>query len=144
MTREDWAPRRRASGSPAAGVLLLLAGAWQVAIGYAAAAGVAFAVTGYWYRADNPGWGWVNVAIGLAAIGTGVVQVGAVRSRRLGRLRGAAYAGLVVAVVSAMHQCFLAAQYPLWATVVIAIDVFVIWALTTGPGAGREAGPPDR
>jgi hypothetical protein len=149
MSTGDWAPRRRASGSALAGALLLLAGAWQVVIGYAAATGDAFAVTGYWYHPDNPGWGWVNLVIGLAAIAAGLVQLGTVRSRRLERLRGAAYAGLVVAVVSAMNQFFLAAQYPLWATVVIAVDVFVIWALTTGPGTepgigqgtGRENGP---
>lgn len=145
MSTADWAPRRRPSGSAAlAGVLLLLAGAWQVVIGYAAAAGDAFAVTGYWYRADNPGWGWVNFAIGLAAIATGFWQLGTLRSRRLERLRGGAYAGLVVAVVSAMNQFFLAPQYPLWATVVIAVDVFVIWAITTGPGAAREGGPLER
>ncbi|RRR99768.1 DUF7144 family membrane protein [Glycomyces terrestris] len=142
MTEEDWHPRRRGTGSPLAGILLLLVGAWQVFIGYAVASGDSylFAGGGYWYRADNTGWGWVNLAIGLAAIGIGFLQLGAVRPRRLERLRRGGYAGLLVAVVSAMNQFFLAPQYPLWATLVIAVDVFVIWALATGPGAGREPG----
>ncbi|MEU5872261.1 hypothetical protein AB0A73_11980 [Glycomyces sp. NPDC047369] len=140
MTDKDWAPRRRGAGSRFAGVLLLLVGAWQVFIGYAVASGDAYVFTGggYWYRADNTGWGWVNLAIGLAAIAIGFVQLGRVRSRRLERLRGGGYAGLLVAVVSAMNQFFLAPQYPLWATLVIAVDVFVIWALTTGPEAGER------
>ncbi|NUQ89269.1 MAG: hypothetical protein HOQ43_12495 [Glycomyces artemisiae] len=140
MTDKDWAPRRRGGGSRFAGVLLLLVGAWQVFIGYAVASGDAYVFTGggYWYRADNAGWGWVNLAIGLAAIAIGFVQLGRVRSRRLERLRGTGYAGLLVAVVSAMNQFFLAPQYPLWATLVIAVDVFVIWALTTGPEHGER------
>ncbi|GAA2299131.1 hypothetical protein GCM10009853_064230 [Glycomyces scopariae] len=146
MTDEDWNPRRRGTGSAFAGVLLLLVGAWQVFIGYAVASGGSFMFTGggYWYRADNTGWGWVNIAIGLAAIVIGFMQVGAPRSRRLERLRGGGYAGVLVAVVSAMNQFFLAPQYPLWATLVIAVDVFVIWALTTGPAAGREDEPLER
>ncbi|MFB9658878.1 hypothetical protein ACFQS3_21820 [Glycomyces mayteni] len=140
MTDKDWAPRRGGGGSGFAGVLLLLVGAWQVFIGYAVASGDAYVFTGggYWYRADNTGWGWVNLAIGLAAIAIGFVQLARVRSRRLERLRRGGYAGLLVAVVSAMNQFFLAPQYPLWATLVIAVDVFVIWALTTGPDTGER------
>ena len=41
-----------------------------------------------------------------------------------------------------MNQFFLAPQYPLWASLVIAVDVFVIWALTTR--ARPAARQPDR
>lgn len=134
MTREDWNPRTRhqpQGGLVFAGVLLLLVGAWQVFIGYAVASGEAFVFSGggYWYRADNTGWGWVNLIIGIAAIAIGLGLVGA--TRRLRRLRTKTTLTLLVAVVSAMNQFFLAPQYPLWATLVIAIDVFVIWAVTT-------------
>ena len=143
MTQGDWDPRRKPSGSAFAGVLLLLVGAWQVFIGYAVASGAAFVFTGggYWYRADNTGWGWINLVIGLAAIVIGFAQLGP--GRFLAPLRRASPA-LLVAVVSAMNQFFLAPQYPLWATLVIALDVFVIWDLTTRHRPNTEDEEPDR
>ncbi|MFC3492855.1 DUF7144 family membrane protein [Glycomyces rhizosphaerae] len=131
MTREDWDPRRREGGSAFAGVLLLLVGAWQVFIGFAIAGGGAFIFTGggYWYRGDNTGWGWVNIAVGLAAIVIGLGQLGL--GRRLTRWGAHPTPALLVAAVSAINQCFLASQYPLWSSLVIAVDVFVIWELAT-------------
>lgn len=139
MTQEDWDPRRVEGGSAFAGVLLLLVGAWQVFIGCAVVGGDAFAYTGggYWYRADNTGWGWVNLGIGLAAVVVGLGQLGL--GRRLTRLAVRPFPALLVAVVSAMNQFFLAPQYPLWASLVIAVDVFVIWALTTRVRPDDEA-----
>ena len=133
MTQGDWNPRREPGGSAFAGVLLLLVGVWQVFIGYAVAGGEVFVFTGggYWYRADNTGWGWVNIVIGLAAIVFGLAQLGP--GRRFGSLRRTVAPALLVAVVSAMNQFFLAPQYPLWSALVIAVDVFVIWDLTTRP-----------
>ncbi|GAA2126453.1 hypothetical protein [Glycomyces algeriensis] len=131
MTREDWLPRRSAGGSVLAGVLLLLMGAWQVAIGYAVAGGDVFVFTGggYWYRGDNTGWGWVNLAIGLAAIVFGLGQLGV--WRRFGSWGAHPVPAMVVAAVSAVNQVLLAPQYPLWTSIVIALDVFVIWGLAT-------------
>ena len=138
MAREDWDPRRREGGSAFAGVLLLLVGAWQLFIGYAVAGGEAFVFTGggYWYRADNTGWGWVNIVIGLAAIVIGLGQLG--MGLRLTRWGANPSPALLVAVVSAMNQFFLAPQYPLWSSLVIAVDVFVIWELTTRARLGSD------
>ena len=143
MTQEDWTPRRGPDGSAFAGVLLLLVGAWQVAIGYAVASGQASVFTGggYWYRADNTGWGWVNIVIGLAAIVIGLAQLGP--GRILKPLRRSPAPALLVAVVSAMNQFFLAPRYPLWSALVIAVNVFIIWDLTTRTrptGGGQEPG----
>jgi hypothetical protein len=131
MTREDWLPRRSAGGSALAGVLLLLMGVWQVGIGYAVAAGDAFVFTGggYWYRGDHTGWGWVNLAIGLAAIVIGLGQFGT--WRKLGRWSTHPAPALAIAALSAVNQALLAPSYPLWAAIVIAVDVFVIWELAT-------------
>jgi hypothetical protein len=141
MSEEDWHPRRRPAGSVLAGVLLLLVGAWQVFVGYAVAGGETYLFTGggYWYRADNTGWGWVNIAIGLAAIVIGLAQLGS--GRRLARLRTSPAPGLLVAVVSALNQFFLAPQFPVWATLVIAVDVFVIWDLATRVRTGEDDEP---
>ncbi|MEU6860823.1 hypothetical protein AB0B28_18345 [Glycomyces sp. NPDC046736] len=142
MSDQDWDPRRRPAGSVLAGVLLLLAGAWQVFVGYAVAGGETYLFTGggYWYRADNTGWGWVNIAIGVAAIVIGLAQLGS--GRRMERLRRTAAPGLLVAVLSALNQFFLAPQFPLWATLVIAVDVIVIWELATR--VRTEDDEPDR
>ncbi|WP_205324435.1 hypothetical protein [Glycomyces sp. YM15] len=131
MTREDWLPRPSAGGSALAGVLLLVMGAWQLFIGYAVAVGGVSVFTGggYWYRGDSTGWGWVNLVIGLAAFVIGLGQLGA--WRRLTRWGAHPVPALAVASVSAVNQVLLAPQYPLWAGLAIAVDVFVIWALAT-------------
>jgi hypothetical protein len=71
----------------------------------------------------------VNLAIGLAAIVVGLGQLGA--WRRLTRWGAHPAPALAVAALSAVNQALLAPQYPLWAAVVIAVDVFVIWELAT-------------
>ena len=142
MTREDWDPRRSEGGSAFAGVLLLLVGVWQVVIGYGIVAGGAFVFTGggYWYRADDVWWGWVNLVIGAAAVVAGLGQLGL--GRRLTRLAVSPTPALAVAVVSALNQFLLAPQYPLWASLAIAVDVFAIWVLATRVRQGD--GEPDR
>lgn len=179
MTREDWDPHRRPRGSAYISVLLFIVGAAQVFIGYAATSGAVFVFAGggYWYRADNVGWGWVNLAVGLAAVVIGLGRfrrarsgcpasisasadsaaysggeyAGADRGRfgrvRLGRrdqferLRRRATPALVVAAVSAMSQIFLAPQYPIFATLVITVDVLLVWALATTSRPGGAGGP---
>jgi hypothetical protein len=78
----------------------------------------------------------VNLGIGSAAVVVGFGQLGV--GRRLTRLGTSTSPALLVAVVSALNQFFLAPQYPLWASLVIAVDVFAIWALTTRARPGDE------
>jgi len=57
----------------------------------------------------------------------------------LGLLRGQTWArvtGVVLAVVSALVNITFLAAYPLWSTLVIAVDVIVIYALIVH---GRES-----
>jgi hypothetical protein len=68
--------------------------------------------------------------VGLGQFGLG---------RRLTRLATSPSPALLVAVVSGMNQFFLAPQYPLWAALVVALDVFVIWGLTTRARPADEA-----
>ena len=39
--------------------------------------------------------------------------------------------GIVLAVLSAIANFFFLPYYPIWSLVIIALDVFVIWALAT-------------
>ncbi len=125
-------------------MLLLLTGAWQVLIGYSIATGeaAAFSGDGYWHRADGPGWGWLNLLLGLAAIVLAVVMTASGRGDR--RRRAGALLACGVAAVSAIGQFFLAPQYPLWSTLAIAADVLVIWVLAIRIEAGPEADERDR
>jgi hypothetical protein len=45
--------------------------------------------------------------------------------------------GIVIAVVSALVNIAFLSAYPLWSTIIIALDVLVIYALAVH---GREAG----
>ena len=70
---------------------------------------------------DYTAWGWVHLIIGALAIAAGA-----------GILAGQAWArvtGVVLAVLSALVNLAFMAAFPLWATLIIAIDVLVIYAL---------------
>ncbi|HLU29823.1 MAG TPA: hypothetical protein VKZ65_15435 [Glycomyces sp.] len=134
MTRQDWNPptrRRRRGGPIVAGSLLLLISASQLLLGYVAAGGEAFGFSGgvHWYRAETTAWGWANIAVGLVGVVAALALLGV--SRRLGRRRGKRTLAVLVAVVSAVNQCFLAPRYPLLAASVIVLDLFLVWAVTT-------------
>lgn len=76
---------------------------------------------------DYTVWGWTHLLIGLVAIGTGIgVMVGQMWARVL---------GIVIAVVSALVNIAFLSAYPIWSTIIIAIDVLVIYALAVH---GRE------
>jgi hypothetical protein len=127
---------------------VLFAGVMMVANGilsiFEGAVGVArdnvYAVTpNYTFKFDLTSWGWIHIAVGalVALIGLGVIA-GKTWAR---------YAGIFVVALSLFANFMFLPYYPLWALVVIAIDVFVLWALCTyrrpGTGAGGGAtGPP--
>jgi len=67
-------------------------------------------------------WGWVNLLIGLLMIGTSV---------GLFMMKGAArWAGIFFAAASAILQVGVLTAFPIWALIVIALDVVVIYQLT--------------
>ena len=107
----------------AAAVVLILAGvmhAMQGVVGLVT--NEVFVVTRRWlFEFDVTTWGWVHVVIGLIGAGTGVAL-----------LYGASWArilGVVIAAVSVIANFLWLPYYPLWAVIIIAFDVFVIWAL---------------
>ncbi|MEH1126454.1 DUF7144 family membrane protein [Micromonospora sp. CPCC 206061] len=119
-----------------AATMLLMVGVWQVFVGIAAIANDGFlvAVRGYTYDIDTTAWGWIHVALGALVILTGFFL-----------FTGAAWArgvGIALAAISAINNFIFLPYYPLWAIVVIALDVFIIWSLATVDTdrlvAGRE------
>ena len=76
---------------------------------------------------DYTVWGAVHLLVGLVILGAGFgVLAGNVLARTV---------GVILAVLSAVLNLVFIAAYPLWSTIVIAIDVIVIYALTAH---GRE------
>ena len=70
-------------------------------------------------------WGWIHLLLGVLVI-TG-----------FGLFSRSAWAGvtaIMLAMLSAVVNFFLIPYYPFWSILVIALDVWVIWALTR-PGA---------
>ena len=71
---------------------------------------------------DYTVWGWVHLVIGVAAMAAGV---GLLQCRNWGRI-----VVIVLAGLSAIVNLGFLSAYPVWSTIVIALDVIIIYALT--------------
>jgi hypothetical protein len=80
----------------------------------------------YTFELDTSAWGWIHLVIGILMIGT---CAGLIAGKTW-----AAVAAIVMAIISAVANFFFIPYYPVWSIVVIALDVWVIWAITR-PGA---------
>jgi len=117
-------------GTVFAAVLMMIAGVFQVIAGITAIAKDKFFVSApnYLLTFDVSRWGWIHLAFGGLLVIAGFFV-----------LRGDTWARAVaIALVSlsAIANFLFLPYYPFWALVVIAIDVFVIWALAS---YGRRA-----
>ncbi|MEU0675292.1 hypothetical protein ABZ330_20830 [Streptomyces sp. NPDC006172] len=112
-----------AGGAVFAGVLMIVNGVLAVFQGIAAIAedDVYARVGDYVYEISLTGWGWLLLILGVIAAVAG-----------WGILRGATWArftGIVLASLSLVLQFLFLPYAPVWSIILIAIDVFVIWAL---------------
>jgi hypothetical protein len=121
---------RRAETSPwvmglavFAGALMITVGIFQVIAGLVALFQNEIYVVGQQYVVsfDVTSWGWIHLLVGvlLVAAGCGVIT---------GQL-WARVVGIALAVLSMIANFMFMPYYPFWALVIIALDVFVIWAL---------------
>ena len=113
-----------------AGTMLIMIGSFQAIAGLVAIFDDNFYVVraNYTFDLDTSAWGWVHLLIGIAIFCTG-----------FGLFNRSAWAGvtaIALATLSAVANFFFIPYYPFWAILVIALDVWVIWALTR-PGAIR-------
>ena len=70
---------------------------------------------------DVSTWGWVHLVLGaLTAIGGFFLFSGS---------RGAAIFALVLAVAGAIGNFAFVPYYPFWALLLIAVDIYIIWAI---------------
>ncbi len=71
---------------------------------------------------DYTAWGWANLIFGILVLLAGI-----------GLFTGAVWAAVVavlLAAVSIIDHVMVLGAYPAWSTIVIAMDVLVIWAIT--------------
>jgi hypothetical protein len=108
-----------------AGFLLITVSIFQILEGIAAIADDKVYVRGlsYTYEFDVTTWGWIHLVLGLVALGTGI---GILMGQTWGRIMG-----IVIAGLSTVSNFMFMPYYPFWSIAVIALNVFVIWALCT-------------
>jgi hypothetical protein len=109
-----------------AAVLMILSGLWNFLEGLVAIIKQSFFVVtpNYTYQFNVHGWGWLTLSLGIVLFAAGV-----------GVLLGQAWAkvvGIVLAVFSGIASFMFLPYYPVWSIIVIAVDVFIIWALAAG------------
>ncbi|GAB3066076.1 hypothetical protein GCM10027053_31750 [Intrasporangium mesophilum] len=108
--------------------LLITVGIFQALQGLAAIINdQRFVVTGdYIYKFDTTTWGWIHLILGLAAIGLGIALI-------MGQT-WAQIVALVVVILQAVAQFMWLPYYPVWAIVIIILDVAILWALVVQLG----------
>ena len=107
-----------------ASIMLVIIGVFQTIAGITALVPDEFYVVGqeYVFQFDTTTWGWIHLILGVVVFVAGIaLYTGAVWARTV---------GVIVAVISAVVNFAWLPWYPIWAVIVITIDVFVIWALT--------------
>jgi hypothetical protein len=86
--------------------------------------------TGLALHVDYTAWGWVHLIGGIIIVAAGVALFAGKTWARV--------VAVIVAVISAIVNIGLLSAYPIWSTIMITIDILVIWALTVHGGELRE------
>jgi hypothetical protein len=116
------------SGVVFAASILTMVGLFQVIAGLVAIFDDEFFVVArnYTFDLDTTAWGWIHLLLGILLVATG-----------FGLFSRATWAGVTaifLAMLTAVENFFFIPYYPFWSILVIALAVWVIWALTR-PGA---------
>jgi hypothetical protein len=106
-----------------AGTIMIVGGIFQALTGLVALFRNEVYVVGlnYVYSFDVTTWGWIHLIVGIVvAIAGAAVLTGKIWGRVV---------GVGLAVISMLTNFMFIPYYPLWSLLIIALDVFVIWAL---------------
>jgi hypothetical protein len=77
----------------------------------------------YTYKFDVSTWGWIHLIAGVITALAGLALfTGAVWARAV---------AVVIAVLSIIANFMAIPYFPVWSIIIIALDVLVIWAVTT-------------
>jgi hypothetical protein len=110
-----------------AGTIMIVGGIFQALAGIVALFRNEVYVVGlnYIYSFDVTTWGWIHLIIGIVvALAGAAVLTGKIWGRVV---------GVGLAVISMLTNFMFIPYYPLWSLLIIALDVFVIWALCSAP-----------
>lgn len=80
---------------------------------------------------DYTAWGWTHLIVGAIVVAAGIAL-----------LVGQTWARIVATILalgSALVNIAFLAAYPIWSTIMVALDVLVVWALTVHGGEMRTA-----
>jgi hypothetical protein len=107
-----------------AGVMLIIIGVFDIVQGLVAIVNDDFyVITQEWvFKFDVTTWGWIHLILGIILIASGI---GIFSANVAARTVGVIGAGLAMIVNFAWLP-----YYPVWSTIVIAICIAIIWALT--------------
>ena len=106
-----------------AAFLMILSGVFQLIEGLAAIFNGSFYVVtpNYIYQFNVTTWGWIHTILGLIiALAGFAIFSGRVWGRTI---------GIILAILSAIANFFYIPYYPVWAIIIITLDIVIIWAL---------------
>ncbi|WP_086748398.1 MULTISPECIES: DUF7144 family membrane protein [Streptomyces] len=109
-----------------AATLMIFGGAMAIFEGIAAIAedDLFVATRHYVFEFSLAGWGWVHLILGIVLVLAGcAVLSGALWAR---------FFGVAVAGLGALANFLWIPYYPLWALALVALNIFIVWALCTG------------
>ena len=106
-----------------AGVMLMIIGVFHALAGLAAIIDDQFFVVSknYAFEFDTTAWGWLHLIFGVIVVFAGY--------RIFSGVTWARVVGIAVAAISAVGNFFWIPYQPVWAVLIIALDVLVIAAL---------------
>jgi hypothetical protein len=106
-----------------AAVFMMIGGLFDFFSGLAALIRGSFFVTlpHYAFSVSITGWGWLHLVIGALVFAAGAALLTDHLWARI--------AGVVIASISAVMNFVMLPYQPVWAVVIIALDIFIVWAL---------------
>jgi hypothetical protein len=131
-TTEGWGPISgwAIGGIAFAGTIMMIVGGFQAIAGLVAIFSDDFYLQtrNYTFDLDVTAWGWIHLILGILLVVAGLSL--------FAQRAWAAVLAVVLAALSAIENFFFIPYYPFWSILIIALDVWIIWALTR-PGAVR-------
>jgi hypothetical protein len=106
-----------------AAVILMISGIWNFLEGLSALIKSTFylVLPNYAFSLSATSWGWWHLIMGVVVFAAGACLVMDMLWARI--------AGIVIASLSAIVNFLYIPYQPVWSVIIIALDVFVIWAL---------------
>lgn len=129
---EGWGPISgwAIGGIAFAGTIMMIVGGFQAIAGLVAIFSDDFYLEtrNYTFDLDVTAWGWIHLILGILLVVAGLSL--------FAQRAWAVVLAVVLAALSAIENFFFIPYYPFWSILIIALDVWIIWALTR-PGAVR-------